>query len=100
MFLDIPLVADILMIQNKRQLLVDNQLLTANAKRINHDYAVNDLIWKKNYIGLSDKLLPTARGPYPITRVHTNGTVTIRLTPTLTERINIRRIKPKFPLQH
>jgi hypothetical protein len=30
--------------------------------------------------------------------VHTNGTVTIRLSPNQTERINIRRILPKFPL--
>ena len=99
MFLDIPLIADILAIQNNRQLLVDKRLLRANAKRIKHDYAVGDLIWKRNYIGLSDKLKPTVSGPYSIERVHTNGTVTIRLSPHVQERINIRRIRPKFPLQ-
>jgi hypothetical protein len=40
----------------------------------------------------------TVSGPYPIDRVHTNGTMTIRLSPNQTERINIRRIHPKFPL--
>ena len=98
MFLDIPLYADILAIRNNRQLLVDKRLIRENAKRIRHDYAVGDLVWKKNYLGFSDKLMPTVSGPYPIDRVHTNGTVTIRLSPNQTERINIRRIRPKFPL--
>ena len=53
------------------------------------------LVWKKQYLGLSDKLLDTVLRPYPINTVHTNGTVTIQLTPVTTERINIRRILPK-----
>jgi transposase InsO family protein len=98
MFLDIPLYADILAIRNNRRLLVDKRLIHENAKHIRHDYAVRDIIWKKNYLRFSDKLMPTVSGPYPIDRVHTNGTVTIRLSPNQTERINIRRICPKFPL--
>ena len=78
-----------------RQLLVDKRLLRENAKRIRHDYAVGDLVWKKNHLGLSDKLKYTVSGPYPITQVHTNGTVVIQLSPNVTERINIRRIRPK-----
>ena len=100
MFLDIPLYADILAIQQNRQLLVDRRLLRENAKRIRHDYAVGDLVWKKEYLGLSDKLKDTVSGPFPIEHVHTNGTVTIRLSPYVLERINIRRIRPKFPLQN
>ena len=99
MFMDIPLIADIMAIQRNRQSLVDRRLLRENAKRIKHDYAVDDLVWKRNYIGLSDKLKPTVSGPYPIRRVHTNGTVTIQLSARVQERINIRRIRPKFPLQ-
>jgi transposase InsO family protein len=99
MFLDIPLIADILAIRNSRQLLVDKRLLRANAKRIKHDYAQGDLVWKRNYIGLSDKLKATVSGPFEITRVHTNGTATIRLSPMVTERISIRRIRPKYPLR-
>jgi transposase InsO family protein len=99
MFLDIPLIADIIAIQNNRQLLVDKRLLRANAARISHDYAVGDLVWKRNHLGFSDKLRPSVSGPYPIERIHTNGTVTIRLSNTVQERINIRRIRPKFPLQ-
>ena len=99
MFLDIPLIADIMAIQNNRQLLVNKRLLRANASRIQHDYTVGDLVWKKNYLGFSDKLQPSVSGPYPIERVHTNGTVTIRRSDRVLERINIRRIRPKFPLQ-
>ena len=99
MFLDIPLVTDIIAIQKNWQLLVDRQLLHENAKRIHHDYAVDDLVWKMNHIGLSDKLKPTVEGPFRISRVHTNGTVTIQLSPNVTERINIRRIRPKNKLR-
>ena len=95
--MDIPLIADIIAIRNNRQLLVDKRLIRANAKRIRHDYAVNDLVWKRQYLGFSDKLKPTVSGPYPITRVHTNGTVTILLSPNVQEKINICRVPPKFP---
>ena len=95
MFMDIPLIADIIAIKNNRQLLVDRRLMRENAKRIRHDYAVGDLVWKKRYLGFSDKLLPTVEGPYPITQVFTNGTVSIQLSPTQVERINIRRVKPR-----
>ncbi len=96
MFLDIPIIADILTLQRHRQGLVNKRLLRANARRVSHDYAVGDLVYKKRYIGMSDKLKPRCSGPYSITRVHTNGTVTIQLSPQQSERINIRRIRPKF----
>ena len=99
MFLDIPLVADILAIRNNRQLLVDRRLMRENAKRIKHDYAVGDLVWKKMYLGFSDKLLPTYEGPFPIERVFTNGTVNIRTGPNMMERINIRRTRPRHFLR-
>jgi hypothetical protein len=41
---------------------------------------------------IRNKLDPKYKGPFPIHRVHTNGTVTIRKGQTF-ERINIRRIK-------
>ena len=96
MFLDIPILADMVSLQRNRQALVDKRLLRANARRIPHDYAVGDLVYKRNYLGLSDKLKPTLSGPYEILRVHTNGTVTLRLSPNQVERINIRRIRPRF----
>eukprot|EP00977_Amphora_coffeiformis_P009356 scaffold2144_cov98-Amphora_coffeaeformis.AAC.1 len=94
MLLDIPLHADILTLQQHRQALIDARLLQANRKRVRHDYTVGERVLKRSVIGLSDKMKPSFTGPYVITQVHTNGTVTIRLSPSVTERINIRRIKP------
>ena len=54
----------------------------------------NYKVYKKLHLSHSDKLREAFSGPYSILRVHTNGTVTIQLTPTSTERINIRRLKP------
>ena len=98
MILDIPFVADWMLIQERRQQLVDSKLLAANRKRFNHDYRVGDLVLKLAY--KPDKLQSRADGgPYRVDSVHTNGTVTIRLSPHTTERISIRRIKPyKAPL--
>ena len=50
MFLDIPLIAEILAIRNNRQLLVDKRLLRENAKLIKHDYSIDDKVWKKQQI--------------------------------------------------
>ncbi|CAB9506026.1 Retrotransposon protein [Seminavis robusta] len=91
-------VQNILTVQRHRQSLVDKRLLRANAKRISYDYAVDDLVYKRAYLGLSDKLKPTASGPYRVSRVHTNGNVTIQLSPHQFERLNIRRVFPKHPV--
>ena len=92
MVLNIPLISDLQSIQTNRQLLIDKRLIEANRKRFNYDYAVNDQVLKLVY--QPNKLDPRAVGPYRVVQVHTNGTVTIQLTPLTTERINIRRIKP------
>ncbi|CAB9531086.1 Inherit from COG: Retrotransposon protein [Seminavis robusta] len=75
MFLDIPIYADIM--------------------AVSYDYAVDNLVYKRAYLGLSDKLKPTASGPYRVSRVHTNGNVTIQLSPHQFEHLNIRRVFPK-----
>ena len=85
-----------LLSQKHRQVQIDKRLLRANAKHVSHDYAVNDEVYKRNYLGLSDKLKPTLSGPYTITRVHTNGTVTVQISANQYERLNIRRIVPRF----
>ena len=56
-----------------------------------YDFKVGD----KVYIILSpkSKALPVADGPFPIIRVHTNNTVTVRRGARIEERINIRRLK-------
>ena len=59
-----------------------------NRKRISHDCQIGDLAHEPG------KMEPRACGEFPITKVHCDGSVTIQLSPVVTERINIRRIKP------
>ena len=92
MFLNVPLVADWTAIATRREQLVNESLRKANLKRISHDYAVGDRVLKK--VWQPTKLGERTHGPYAITRVHTNGNVTLRLSEGVTERVNIRRIKP------
>lgn len=62
-----------------------------NLKRISHDYAVGDLVslLKAEF----SKAEPDREGPYEITRVHTNGTVTVRKG-RVEKRLNIRQCTP------
>ena len=72
--------------------MIDEQLIVNNRKRFAHDYQPNNEVLKLTYD--PGKLEPRATGPYWITAVHTNGTVTIQLTPFVTERISIQNVKP------
>jgi hypothetical protein len=67
-------------------------LIANNRKRITYDYQPNQEVLK--LVFRPKKLEPRAVGPYRINVVHTNGTVTIQLTPHTVERISIRRVKP------
>ena len=92
MFLNLPLIADLQAIRVKRQQLIDNTTIRQNAKRRNYDYEVGQqvLIYAED----PRKLEARAEGPYTIEQVHVNGTISIRRTPHVVERINIRRVMP------
>jgi hypothetical protein len=92
MILNIPLITDLQPLQKRRQNLIDQRLIAASTKRFSHDYAIGDEVLK--LVFHTDELEPRAIGPYFITRVHANGTVSIELTPGVIERISIRRVKP------
>ena len=92
MYLNLPLVADLLAVMQARQATIDQNLLRANQKRVEVDYQVGDRILVR--IDNPNKLGPKFRGPYPIVRVHINGTVTIQTSPQVQERMNVRRVKP------
>jgi hypothetical protein len=85
-------VTDLQQLQKRRQELIDTRLIQANTKRFSYDYAVGDEVLRLTY--RPDKLEPRAIGPYTITKGHTNGTLSIELSPGVVERINIRRVKP------
>jgi hypothetical protein len=92
MVLDPPLVTDLRLIQEHRQQLIDDRRIAANRCCFSYDFNVGDEVLKLIY--KPDKLQPRATGPYRVERVHTNGTLTIRLSPTTMERISLRRDKP------
>jgi len=89
---NIPVSVDLAAIQQRRQVKVDADLLRINSKRYSHDYKIGERVLKLIHDPI--KLEDRWEGPYPVTRVHSNGNVTMELRPGILERINIRRIKP------
>ena len=73
----------------KREITV---LQRANLRCRTFDYKPGDqiLILTNYFTALQD----CGIGPFTITQVHTNGTITFQRTPHIVERINIRRVKP------
>ena len=95
MLLPIPVVADLHLIRQRRQAVIDDNVQRLNTKRIFRDYEIGDrvLIFAPN----PRKMQSRATGPFTITQVHVNGTVTIQRAPNVFERINIRKIRPFRP---
>jgi hypothetical protein len=77
MFLNIPLIADWHAITQRREHLIQKNLMRENQKRRGHDYAPQQLVLEKK--GKPKKLVKRTSGPYKIVQVHVNGTVTIQL---------------------
>ena len=95
MLLDIPVLADLAALKDKRQEVIRKNLRRANKRRVvHHDYTIGDQVLKLVY--KPNKLEPRAEGPYRINQVHANGSVTVQLTPLTSERLNLRRVKPYF----
>jgi hypothetical protein len=92
MFLDIPLLANLQAIHNRRQVLIDENNHKANLKCICHDYCVGELIML--VVLEPTKLDSKLVGPFPILQVHVNGNLTIQCTPWINERINIHWVRP------
>ena len=66
MILNLPLTVDINTLHQFRQHKIDEALIHANASRIDHDYQVGELIYKKVYHESRDKAKPIYRGPFEI----------------------------------
>jgi transposase InsO family protein len=80
--------ADWQLIHERKRARIEANNTRENVKRREHDYAVGDKI----LITTADfnKMEPSREGPYTITRVHANGTVTIQKGRAL-QRMNIRQ---------
>jgi len=92
MFLNIPLQADFLLLQQTRQQRINENLMRQNAKRWNYDYRVGERVLVR--LKGRRKMDAKTEGPFLITQVYTNGTVSIQRRPNVIERINIRRLSP------
>ena len=82
-------------IKSRRTTQIHNNNRNENKSRIPHDYSVGDLVYIRKS-NVEQKLNPI-KGPFAINKVHSNGTVTIQRSPTISERINIRRLHPASP---
>ena len=80
------------MIRGRRQNVIDEANRRENLRRQFKDYNIGDKVMIK--LKGKGKLNTRFEGPYTITIVHINGTVTIARNNNTTERINIRRLHP------
>ena len=90
--LPIPIMADYNLIRERRQAVIDENNRKANLRRRFKDYKPGDEILLS--IHKRGKLHETSVGPFKISEVHVNGTITIERDPGVFERVNIRRVKP------
>ena len=83
-----------LSIRNKK--IINHNNARENRKRIEHIYKVNDQVLLDRYD--ARKYESPYLGPYKVTEVFTNGTVTIKMQKgkkgSVYERVNIRRLSP------
>ena len=98
MLLDVPYIANWIQLRERKQQKIDNNLRRANSQRVNYDYAVGDLVYElvRRTNDVTQKLETYYRGPYPVVQVHSNGTLTLQRSPNVLDRVNIRKLRPKF----
>ena len=94
MFLNLPLITDIITLTRQCQVQIDSRLVKINSCRIVHDYAVGDKVYYRNFA--RDKMDAVRFGPYEVLRVHTNNTITLQRGSTL-ERVSVRPLTPFRP---
>jgi hypothetical protein len=96
MVMNIPLIADLTLICNNYQRLIDECPIHSNACHHSYDCQPGQEVLKLVYKPY--KLKPRAQGPYDIIAVHTNGTLTIQLNAHTTERILSEMSNPSAKL--
>lgn len=92
MFHPIPLLVNYNELNERRQQVIDDNNRRANNRRRFLDYQPGQEVLVLTY--QPDKMEPRATGPFRIATVHVNGTVTIQRAENVTERINVRRLRP------
>ena len=84
-------------ILRSKQMKIADSNKRENNKNLPHEYNVGDIITLSRP-GTIRKLSIPRRCPYPIEQLHNNGSVTIKLRPYVTDRVNIRRVQSSHTL--
>eukprot|EP00957_Ditylum_brightwellii_P202558 15330669-Ditylum_brightwellii.AAC.2 len=92
MFLNRPIIADLITIRDKIQVMINENLRRQNLICREWNYMVDQEVLIKEVD--PNKLQPQAHGPYTIVQVFTNSTVSVRRNPHVIEGMNIRRLVP------
>jgi hypothetical protein len=92
MFHAIPLLINYNDLRERHQAVIDENNRRANRRRHFHDYQPGQEVLVLTF--QPNKTEPRAIGPFRIDQVHVNGTITIRRNEFVTERINVRRVRP------
>ena len=92
MLLPIPVLADIDMIRERRQTLINRNTQRQNLQRHVRDYVAGEQVLL--HVHEPNQLEQRAIGPFIIQQVHGNGTVTIQRDAGVLERVNLRRVRP------
>mmetsp|Transcript_1982 Transcript_1982/g.2647 ORF Transcript_1982/g.2647 Transcript_1982/m.2647 type:complete len:90 (-) Transcript_1982:49-318(-) len=79
---------------SQKQLSGHHNNFLENLRRLPFTYTPNMEVMLYDPIGVM--LSANSKGPFKISKVHSNGTVTISLKPNVFQRVNIRRIKSYF----
>ena len=93
MILPVQTIADWECIRHRKQEMIHRNCLRENKHRKQFDWQPGmEILLQEG----GSKLQMRYIGPFRITKVHTNGTVTIQRNANLFQRVNIRRIKPYY----
>lgn len=94
MFIDVPVISNLIEIQDRRQPLINENLRRHNRKRYDYHHKVGELIMVKYYD--PNKLEPRLHGSYIIVECRTNSTVVVQMDDigNVYETFNIRKIVP------
>ena len=90
--MNVPCIVDLEQMRTQRQQVADCNNLAENRRHRYQNYVVGDEVLIITH--KPTKMAARATGPFVITQVHVNGTVTIQRRPNVFERNSIRRLKP------
>lgn len=94
MFLDVPIIADLIAVCKRKQLLIDQNLMRHNKKQYDYHFKVGQFVMliRKNWDKY--KMKPRLKGLYLIEEARTNGTVSLRMSPDCVQTVHIRKLRP------